>query len=100
MTFKINEECLLRKFTKSNIRNDITEFVLKSSIDALIDMMLFFLYYGKQRRIMIIIGGVILAIGLIGMITTRSIVIQDTANNNLTSKGYPLTLVRYYCILI
>lgn len=56
-------------------------------------MTLFFLHYGKQRRNVIIIGGVILAIGLIGMIATGSIVIQDTANNNLTSQGYPATQV-------
>ncbi|MGE5633844.1 MAG: hypothetical protein ACM3VV_01300 [Deltaproteobacteria bacterium] len=48
-------------------------------------MTLFFLHSGKQRRNVIIIGGVILAIGLIGMITMGSVVIQDTSNNNLTS---------------
>lgn len=56
-------------------------------------MTLFFLHYGKERRNVIIIGGIILAIGLIGMIATGSIVIQDTANNNLTSQGYPATQV-------
>ena len=50
---------------------------------------MFIVHYGKQRRNMIIIGSVILAIGLIGLY----IVIQDKANNNLTSKRYPLTQV-------
>ncbi len=52
---------------------------------------LFLLHSGKQRRNIIILGGSLLAIGFIGMVITGSIVIQDTANNNLTPKGYPKT---------
>lgn len=51
----------------------------------------FLLHHGKRRRNIIIFGGSLLAIGFIGMITTGSIVIQDTANNNLTPQGYPQT---------
>ena len=54
---------------------------------------LFLLHHGKQRRNIRILGGSLLAIGIIGMITTGSIVIQDTVNNNLTPKGYPKTEV-------
>ena len=56
-------------------------------------MTLFFLHYGKKRRNVIIIGGAILAIGFIGMIVTGSVVIQDTANNNMDSHGYPKTQI-------
>ena len=47
------------------------------------------LHHGKQRRNIIILGGSLLAIGFIGMITSGSIVIQDTVNQNLTPNGYP-----------
>ena len=57
---------------------------------------LFLLHHGKQRRNIRILGGSLLAIGIIGMITTGSIVIQDTVNNNLTPKGYPKTEVLDY----
>lgn len=53
----------------------------------------FLLHHGKRRRNIIIFGGSLLAIGFIGMITTGSIVIQDTANNNLTPQGYPKTAI-------
>jgi predicted permease len=53
----------------------------------------FLLHHGKRRRNIIIIGGSLLAIGFIGMITTGSLVIQDTANNNLTPQGYPKTAI-------
>jgi hypothetical protein len=76
---------LTKKFTKSKIRNDATVLILTGSKNILTGMTLFFLHSGKQRRNVIIIGGVILAIGLIGMITMGSVVIQDTSNNNLTS---------------
>jgi len=56
-------------------------------------MTLFFLHHGKKRKNVIIIGGATLAIGFIGMITTGSIVIQDTVNNNLTPNGYPKTQI-------
>ena len=51
------------------------------------------LHHGKNRKGIIIFGGSLLAIGFIGMLTTGSIVIQDTVNNNLTPKGYPKTEV-------
>ena len=53
----------------------------------------FILHHGKERRNIIILGGLILAIGFIRMIITGSIVIQDTANNNLTPNGYPKTAI-------
>ena len=53
----------------------------------------FILHHGKQRRNIIIVGGSLLAIGVIGMIMTGSIVIQDTVNKNLTPKGYPKTAI-------
>ena len=56
-------------------------------------IMFFILHHGKERRNIIILGGSILAIGFIGMIITGSIVIQDTANNNLTPNGYPKTAI-------
>lgn len=49
------------------------------------------LHHGKHRKVIIIFGGSLLAIGFIGMLTTGSIVIQDRANNNLTPQGYPKT---------
>ena len=56
-------------------------------------VMFFILHHGKERRNIIILGGLILAIGFIGMIITGSIVIQDTVNNNLTPNGYPKTAI-------
>jgi hypothetical protein len=49
------------------------------------------LHYIKQRRVVIIIGAVLLTIGFFGAITIGSIVINDSANNNLTPQGYPET---------
>ena len=48
-------------------------------------------HYLRQRKIVIIIGAVLFTIGLIGAIIIGSIVINDTANNRLTSNGYPET---------
>ena len=56
-------------------------------------IMFFLLHHGKRRRNIIIFGGSLLAIGFIGMITTGSIVIQDTVNNNFTPQGYPKTAI-------
>ena len=53
----------------------------------------FILHHGKQRRNIIILGGSLLAIGFIGMITSGSIVIQDTVNQNLKPNGYPKTAI-------
>ena len=49
------------------------------------------LHYSKQRKTVIIIGAVLLILGFIGAITIGTIVINDTANNNLTPQGYPKT---------
>ena len=49
------------------------------------------LHYLKQRRIIIIIGAVLLAGGFFAAITIGTIVINDTVNNNMTQKGYPKT---------
>jgi hypothetical protein len=49
------------------------------------------LHYIKLRRIVILIGAVLLAIGFFGAITIGTIVINDAANNNLTAQGYPET---------
>ena len=73
------------------IQEIVTVFILMGSKNIFSAISLFFLYSGKQRRNIRIIGGCLLAIGIIGMITTGSIVIQDTAKNNLTPKGYPKT---------
>jgi hypothetical protein len=48
-------------------------------------------HYLRQRKIVIIIGAVLFTIGLIGAIIIGTIVINDTANNKLTSNGYPET---------
>ncbi|HEX2408510.1 MAG TPA: hypothetical protein VHJ38_15005 [Nitrososphaeraceae archaeon] len=49
------------------------------------------LHYIKQRKVVIIIGAVLLILGFIGAVTIGTIVINDTVNNNLTQKGYPKT---------
>ena len=48
-------------------------------------------HYLRQRKIVIIIGAIIFAIGLIGAMTIGSIVISDSVNNRMTSQGYPAT---------
>jgi hypothetical protein len=49
------------------------------------------LYYLKQRKVIIIIGAVLLMVGFFGAISIGSIVINDSANNKLTPQGYPET---------
>jgi hypothetical protein len=49
------------------------------------------LHYSKQRKTVIVIGAILLIIGFIGAVTIGTIVINDTANNNLTPQGYPKT---------
>ena len=71
----------------------MTVFILMVSKNIFSGIMFFILHHGKVRRNIIILGGVILAIGFIGMVITGSIVIQDTANNNLTPNGYPKTSI-------
>jgi hypothetical protein len=47
------------------------------------------LHYLKQRKIIIIIGAVLLAGGFFAAITIGSIVINDITNNKMTPEGYP-----------
>ncbi|MGI0050752.1 MAG: hypothetical protein ACRD8K_03350 [Nitrososphaeraceae archaeon] len=47
------------------------------------------LYYIKQRRVIIIIGAVLMTIGFFGAIYVGSIVINNVVNNKLTPQGYP-----------
>jgi hypothetical protein len=49
------------------------------------------LHYSKRKKTVIIIGAVLLIIGFIGAVAIGTIVINDTANNNLTTQGYPKT---------
>ncbi|HET7643204.1 MAG TPA: hypothetical protein VFK40_06835 [Nitrososphaeraceae archaeon] len=50
---------------------------------------LFGLHYLMKRRVIIIIGAVLMTLGFFGAITVGSIVINDVVNNKLTSQGYP-----------
>jgi hypothetical protein len=50
-----------------------------------------FLHYIKQRRVIIIIGAVLMTIGFFGAIAVGSIVINEAVNNKLTPQGYPET---------
>jgi hypothetical protein len=52
---------------------------------------LFGLHYLKQRRIIIIIGAVLMIVGFFGAIAVGSIVINDVVNNKLTPQGFPET---------
>ena len=52
---------------------------------------LFSLHYLRQRRIIIIIGAILMTIGFFGAIAVGSIVINDAVNNKLTPQGYPET---------
>jgi ABC-type transport system involved in multi-copper enzyme maturation permease subunit len=61
------------------------------SKNALTASSLSILYYIRQRRVIIILGAVLLAIGFFGAISIGSIVINDTSNNKLTPQGYPET---------
>lgn len=71
----------------------MTAFILMFSKNIFSAIMFFILHHEKGRRKIIILGGSILAIGFIGMIITGSIVIQNTAINNLNSNGYPKTAI-------
>ena len=48
-------------------------------------------YYLKQRKVIIIIGAVLLVVGFFAAITIGTIVINDVANNKMTPQGYPET---------
>lgn len=48
-------------------------------------------HYFHKRKVIVILGGILLLIGFIGAISIGSIVIEDTANNKLTEEGYPET---------
>jgi hypothetical protein len=49
------------------------------------------LHYLRQRRVIIIIGAVLMTIGSFGAIAVGSMVINDVVNNKLTPQGYPET---------
>ena len=49
------------------------------------------LHYLIQIKIIIIIGAVLIILGFFGAIAVGSIVINDVANNKVTSQGYPET---------
>jgi hypothetical protein len=49
------------------------------------------LHYLRQRKIIIIIGAVLMTLGFFGAIAVGSIVINDAVNNKLTPQGYPET---------
>ena len=49
------------------------------------------LHSSKQRKAVIITGAILLIVGFIGAVTIGTMVINDTANNNLTPQGYPKT---------
>jgi hypothetical protein len=49
------------------------------------------LHYIKQRRVIVIIGAILMIIGFFGAIYVGSIVINDAVNNKLTPQGYPET---------
>ena len=49
------------------------------------------LHNSRQRKTVIIIGAILLILGFIGAVTIGTMVINDTANNNLTPQGYPKT---------
>ena len=47
------------------------------------------LHYLRKRRVIIIIGAVLMILGFFGAITVGSIVINEVANNKVTAQGYP-----------
>jgi len=49
------------------------------------------LHYIKQRRVIIIIGAILMTVGSFGAIAVGSMVINDVVNNKLTPQGYPDT---------
>lgn len=44
-----------------------------------------------SRKIVIIIGAILLILGFIGAVTIGTIVINDAVNNNMTPQSYPKT---------
>ncbi|HET8793953.1 MAG TPA: hypothetical protein VFM31_09170 [Nitrososphaeraceae archaeon] len=52
---------------------------------------LFGLHYLMKRRVIIIIGALLMTLGFFGAISVGSIVINDAVNNKLTPQGYPET---------
>ena len=63
----------------SGLKNTSTAFTLSS------------LHYLRKRRVVIIIGAVLMTLGFFGAIYVGSIVINDVVNNKLTPQGYPET---------
>ena len=61
------------------------------AINALNASSIGILHYIKLRRVIVIIGAVLMIIGFFGAITVGSIVINDTVNQKLTPQGYPET---------
>ena len=49
------------------------------------------LHYIRQRRVIIIIGDVLMTVGFFGVIYVGSIIINDVVNNRLTTQGFPET---------
>jgi hypothetical protein len=49
------------------------------------------LHYIKLKRVIIIVGAVLMTVGSFGAIAVGSIVINDVVNNSLTPQGYPET---------
>ena len=49
------------------------------------------LHYVKLRRVIIIIGAILMTVGSFEAITVGSIVINDVVYNRLTPQGYPET---------
>ena len=49
------------------------------------------LHYIKLKRVIIIVGAVLMTVGSFGAISVGSIVINDVVNNSLTPQGYPET---------
>ena len=49
------------------------------------------LHYIKLRRVIIIVGAVLMTVGSFGAIAVGSIVINDVVNYSLTPQGYPET---------
>jgi hypothetical protein len=49
------------------------------------------LHYLHKRKVVIIIGAVIMTLGFFGALAVGNIVINDAENNRLTPQGYPQT---------
>ena len=79
------------KFVKLYKKWSRLYYIMKSSKNVLNASTLSILYYIKQRKVIIIIGAVLLTIGTIAAVTIGHIVINDSVDNNLTPQGYPAT---------